>query len=146
MTFSDFNDKLQTFASNINEQMGIVIEQNEKQLVQMNREQLRKGEDTEGQILEPPLRNYQYAKSKKERGGQAPFWIPDLFLTGAFQGGMIIEVEDRDYFITSTDEKTEKLSKRYKNIFGVGVQNELKAQAINTKQLADNLKKYTGLG
>ena len=145
MLFSDFNEKYQLFISDLNRNKELAVQENEKPLLDINREQLLSGENTEGGTIEPPLRNFNYAKRKKETGGKAPFWIPDLKLTGAFQRGMFLETNDTSFQISSTDEKAEKLTTKYKDIFGIAGKNEIRAQKINTKKLAELLKKATGL-
>ena len=145
MLFSAFNDKYQTFVSNIHDNMRIAVESNEKPLVQINRDQLLIGTTNEGKTIEPTLRSMVYAVEKKKRGGIAPAGIPDMKDTGAFQDAMILLTDDRDYHITSTDDKTPDLTKKYKGLFGISPDNKVKAQNINTKKLAEMLKKATGL-
>lgn len=125
--------------------MEIAVQANEKPLVQINRDQMQIGKNAEGQTIGAYSSTW-YAKFKKEMGSKAPYRVPDLLLTGAFQGEMILETEDTSFEIFSTDEKTEKLIGYYgKVIFGIAPENTDKAKAINTKKLAEMLKKATGL-
>ena len=75
-------------------------------------------------------------------GSKAPYRVVDLLLTGNFQKEMILETDDRDYQILSTDDKTDDLVSKYgENIFGIAPENKTEAQALNTKKLAELLKK-----
>ena len=145
MTFSDFNNKFQLFVSDLNKNMGLVVQANEKPLVQINRDQLLSGNTNEGKPIEPTLRSFMYADEKKKKGGKAPFGIPDMKNTGAFQDAMILETDDRNYYILSTDDKTSDLTKKYKGLFGISPNNQAKAQAVNMVKLAQLLKQATGL-
>jgi hypothetical protein len=49
-----------------------------------------------------------------------PFRVPDLHLTGAFYGGMKLDVSGDSFTITSTDGKTPELVEKYgEDIFGL---------------------------
>lgn len=145
MLFSNFNSKFQLFVSNLNKNMEIAVQANEKPLVDINREQMQQGINAEGQTI-GAYRSTAYAKFKKSMGSRAPYRVPDLLLTGAFQKDMILVTEDTDYYITSTDDKTGELVDKYSDkIFGISKNNQSKAQEINTKKLAEMLKLATGL-
>jgi len=145
MKFSDFNFKFQLFVSDLNKNMALAVEQNEKPLVQLNRDQMQIGVNAEGKTI-GAYRSVSYAKFKKEMGSKAPYRVPDLLLTGAFQRDMILEVDEKDYFITSTDDKTDSLIEKYSDkIFGIGPDSKVQAQSLNTKKLAELLKQATGL-
>jgi len=141
MTFSDFNNKFQLFVSDLNKNMELAVQANEKPLVQINRRQMQVGKNAEGQAI-GAYRSASYAKFKKQMGSKAPYRVVDLLLTGNFQKEMILETDDRDYQILSTDDKTDDLVSKYgENIFGIAPENKTEAQALNTKKLAELLKK-----
>jgi len=144
MLFSDFNNKFQLFVSDLNKNMELAVQANEKPLVQINRRQMQVGKNAEGQAI-GAYRSASYAKFKKQMGSKAPYRVVDLLLTGNFQKEMILETDDRDYQILSTDDKTDDLVSKYgENIFGIAPENKTEAQALNTKKLAELLKKAIG--
>jgi len=121
--------------------MELAVQANEKPLVQINRRQMQVGKNAEGQAI-GAYRSASYAKFKKQMGSKAPYRVVDLLLTGNFQKEMILETDDRDYQILSTDDKTDDLVSKYgENIFGIAPENKTEAQALNTKKLAELLKK-----
>jgi hypothetical protein len=147
MRFTELNDKLQLFVSNLNDNLRLVVEANEKEIVDINRSQMRAGKNAEGQTI-GVYSSKAYDRYKKAIGSKSPAMVPDLLLTGAFQEAMILETEDTSYFITSNDEKTGELVGKYNdngNIFGIAKENEPQAQAINNRKLAQLLKQATGL-
>jgi hypothetical protein len=88
-------------------------------LVEINRLQLRTGEDAEGQPLDF-YRSLGYALYKASLPTfKSEVGIPDLFLTGAFQNAMKVNVSSGQFDITSSDKKTRKLQDRYGEIFGI---------------------------
>jgi len=145
MLFSTFNDKYQLFISDLNKNMELAVQANEKPLVDINRKQMQVGKNAEGQII-GAYRSTSYAKFKKQMGSKAPYRAVDLLLTGNFQKDMILETDDKDYQILSTDEKTDDLVSKYGDvIFGIAPENKSEAQNLNTKKLAELLKQATGL-
>jgi len=143
MTVRELNDKMQ--AVDIDQIIRDAVIKNGSKLVSLNRGQLVKGLTSEGETIEPPLRSYTYAKDKKSAGGQAPFWIPDMKNTGAFQRDMYLIVEDNDYYIESADEKAPALAAKYKKIFGLTKENKELAKVFNTKTIGEMYKKAVGL-
>lgn len=121
------------------------VRANEKALTDLNRDQLRHGLQSEGGLIYPDLQNEAYADAKKMAGGMAPFGVPDLYLTGSFQGEMQMEVDSRSYSFFSTDEKTPDLADKYKNIFGLTKENKEIAKVINTATLGKLYKNAVGL-
>jgi len=84
MKFTEFNDKVQMFVSDLNSHMGEAVQANEAGIVNLNRAQLLKGEDVKGELL-IPLRSLPYALEKKRKGGKAPTGIADLKDTERFK-------------------------------------------------------------
>lgn len=121
------------------------VEANEQALTDLNREQMRRGMTAEGTAIVPDLRNKLYADAKKQAGGRAPFGTPDLYLTGSFQERMQMDVDSRSYEFGSTDEKADKLSEKYANIFGLTKENKDMAKVITTKTLGELWRKAVGI-
>ena len=57
---------------------------------------------------------------------------PNIFVTGAYQGAMfMIMPDEKQYFITSDDEKVKYLPKMYDKLHGIAPENQPKVQEIN---------------
>ncbi len=122
-----------------------VVLDNDNALTDLNREQLLMGLTSKGATIAPSLASFVYAKNKKERGGRAPFGVPDMRNTGAFQREMQIDVDSGGYSFFSTDEKAAMLNEKYRDLFGLTVANIKRARNICTAALAVMYKKYLGL-
>jgi hypothetical protein len=86
------------------------IAKNEDAIMDLNRQQLDRGLDSEGQSL-GRYKNFKY---------KGRFQPVDLKLTGDFRNKFSLQVSDKETEIFSQDEKEEKLKKKYgKQIFGV---------------------------
>lgn len=142
MTVRELNDKLQ--ALDIDELTRQAVKMNEDKILDLNREQMETGKNTEGQTI-GAYRSKSYANFKKAIGSRAPFRVPDLKLTGEFHERMILEVDDNQYFIYSTDEKAGMLAEKYAKIFGLTKESQERAKEFNTKSLAVLFKQATGL-
>lgn len=81
-------------------------------LLSLVKSQLEKGETSIG-LLSPPLKNDYYAKRKQIDGSKAPFGIPDLKKSGAFQNKFKIKKGKDSLIIRSTDKKAPELLKKY---------------------------------
>lgn len=123
----------------------LAVEANEAAIVDMNRQQMVKGSRADGEVIEPEYRSFSYAMMKKDRGGQAPLFIPDLKLTGDFHEAMAMAVDEDGYEIGSSDEKTGMLMEKYRDIFGLTEENKVKARALTTVSLSKLYKQATGL-
>lgn len=86
------------------------ISANEDRIMDLNRQQLDRGLDSEGRSL-GKYANFKY----KNR-----FQPVDLKLTGDFRNKFSLQIDDKQTEIFSQDEKETKLIKRYgKDIFGI---------------------------
>lgn len=80
---------------------------------ELNREQLRKGQLSDGNLIRPQLDNPVYAVSKQTKGGIAPFMTPDLLNTGAFQEQITTTITAKTIKTFSLDLKAPKLELKY---------------------------------
>jgi len=108
-----------SFVANMNVNIALSIESVEKELVQMNKAQMLSSKDAENQPLfhsgtGSELLSPAYAKRTKKR-------TPNLYLTGDFQKGMFLNVNEGNlnWFIDSEDSKSKHLVNNYRNIFGI---------------------------
>lgn len=144
MTVRELNNRLQVI--DVDELCREAVTQNASKLVTMNKRQLEVGETITGGSIKPSYRSRLYAKYKQlEMGSQSPLGTPDLKLTGDFHKGFFLTVEDNEYFIESSDEKTGMLVDKYKDIFGLTTQNKDSAKVFVTRTFGDLFKKASGL-
>jgi hypothetical protein len=87
------------------------IKKNEKELVDINRDQMRKGDSGEGKIK--PDYSPWYLNFKQGLPSYFAGDSPDLFLTGSFQDTMFLDVKGDQAEFDSRDGKTTKLVDKY---------------------------------
>lgn len=90
-------------------------------LADLNAEQMKLGLNSEGKEIGYYM-SQEYAAWKQSRGSLAPSGVVDLFLSGAFQGGLFAKINDDTIIFDSTDSKTKMLDEKYSrngNIFGL---------------------------
>lgn len=133
--------KIEGFVQNINVNIAIAIENNERQLVQMNRQQMLDSKDSTGKPLIHKQTGSEYLSPAYARmTGKRK---PDLHLTGDFQSEMFLDVNElkMQYMIDSEDEKSGLLVENYgKNIFGVPAMRRNEAKLMNLKSFAKLFK------
>lgn len=93
------------------------LEETKEYIADLNAEQMHKGLKANGQEITPFYHNI--TVEKKIAKGQ-PFDRVTLFDTGAFYRGIFAEIKKTGVYSFSTDEKAERLVKKYgKFIFGL---------------------------
>ena len=115
--FADLKERLRSLP--IEDFIREVVEDNKEELADMNIAQLELGQDSEGELIRPELRNPGYAKMKKYKGGKAPLGTPDMKDTGSLYNKTNAEVRGNKIYFGSTDSKAPKLIKKYGKLFGV---------------------------
>lgn len=126
---------------NLSIQVPNLIEKTAFEIEALNKEQLYRGEDSEGYQLHPTYKNKYYARKKRQMNPKPGHGIPDLFYTGSFYKyfGVIVDKSQGTFRIDSTDSKTESLKKKYgEKIFGL----QPKSKAIYKEFLQKELKEY----
>lgn len=105
----------------------LAVEENSANIAKLNAEQMLEGLTAESKPIRPKY-SPAYLK-RKRRMGYSLDGTPDLKYSGAFQGDMDAIVHNGEYNLTSYDEKTQMLRKRYgEEIFGLSEDNIEKAQ------------------
>lgn len=142
-------DLLNAFKSlNIETETVNVIERTKDRMVYLNKSQLNlESIDSKGNSIKPKYFDREYAVYKQELNPFLPFGAPDLNLTGAFYSGFYATIQGSKIEFGSTDEKTDKLTKRYgKNIFGLTQENkdEYATETVRPK-VVEYVEKITGL-
>ncbi len=111
-------------ASNVDRLFRQAIVEHQEEILDLNVAQLEVGKDALGNLLlayESDI--YAAFKQGPPFNSKAPFGIADLILEGDFTEGFVLRVNGFDYFITSTDEKTDRLKAKYgEDIFGIMAQ------------------------
>jgi hypothetical protein len=92
-------------------------------LLDLNREQMKERQVTSEDTPIMP----EYSPHWKQIKGLKN---PNLYATGQFQKKLKMDVSDSKYLIKSQDWKNEKLTNKYKGIFGIAPSNQPKAKQI----------------
>lgn len=95
-----------------------ILKSEEALIVDANTEQLMRGEDSEGNVIDPPYASKHYAELKLFLN---PAGVVDLNLTGAFHAKFRLVVSKGwPAYLYSTDKKAPELKEKYgKDIYGV---------------------------
>lgn len=113
-----FQKNLSNF--NFTDERAKAIEHNKKEILDLNKSQLRIGIDSKGKTFGDYTSEW-YANMKKELNSyfaQPP--TPDLFLSGKLQKGMDLKVKGSNVDIFSNDpDSDEKTSGRFSDAFGI---------------------------
>jgi hypothetical protein len=119
MTISELRKKSNDFVRNLDVEIALVVEHNQD-LIKLNQEQMKASTDSEGRPLVNRMTGRKtLSPAYQKKTGKT---YPDLFLTGDFQRDMDILVNEGQgsYFLTSFDEKKDKLEDWYsEKIFGI---------------------------
>lgn len=122
------------------------VSQKTDYIVEVNRLQLRQGEDADEGEEFHFYGSLSYADFKASLSSyKAPLGIPDLFLTGSFQNAMTASVSGNEYKVTSSDKKRAKLEEQYDNIFGINTKKLPLVRAKMDRELIKLFKFKVGL-
>ncbi len=114
-------DRLKKVESELIITFSDVINDNNEQLEQAQRDQMAWGKNADNNNI-GRLKNKGYALRKKANGGKAPLNIADLKNSGDFYKGIKASADRTTFTLTSTDFKKDFLIKRYtEQIFGYNV-------------------------
>jgi len=124
MTIHELRLRSNKFVSELDKKIESVVSGN-PYLVDLNKKQLHNSRLANGNPIKPLYSN-SYAAVKG-------FRTPDLRDTGDFYRAMFIKYQSKAYTISSEDWKTSSLEAKYsKDIFGIGKENQARAQEITT--------------
>jgi hypothetical protein len=133
---SELIRRLETGYANQEKELERVVRFYGKDILDLNRQQLFKGEDSQGKGLRP-YKSKWYAAFKRMLN---PLGVTDLYLTGRFYSNMFIERFKFPVKINSRDAKTPELVDDYgKDIFGL---NEESKTILAKKFFKVELNKY----
>lgn len=134
----DISTKLNAYIQNIEYNVKQAVGTVEQQVLNLNRDQIHNKQQT---INDTPILPEYSSRWKAIKG----LVYPNLYDTGSFQKNMFLQIAKSGisnfvYLIKSTDWKNEKLTKKYKDIFGISKSNGMKAQQITSNAIAIDLK------
>jgi hypothetical protein len=116
--FDEIIDRLKRIESELSKTLVNVINENDKELEDAQRNQMAVGKNALNKNI-GRLRNQKYASIKKAKGGKAPKGIADLKNNGSFYKGIKASANQTTFTLTSTDSKKDLLTQKYTNeIFG----------------------------
>lgn len=121
---------------------GRAMKQNEKQIVDLNKQQLDEGVDARGFRITPEYSAFTVMK-KKEKG--QVFDRVTLEDTGAFRNRMKLNVKQSTFEIDSDDSKTPDLKEKYsEDILGLSDSGKKEAWVIVKPDVVQDIKTITG--
>jgi hypothetical protein len=131
MTAHEFYIKIKSLE--LQELKELAVIENKDDLIKLNQLQLHFGRTDKDQNIEPKYSDLYLKRKMRMPSYIAEIGVPDLYVTGAFYGGMDIIVENGEYFIISWDDKSRFLTERYVDILGLNDESIQKGQVIVTK-------------
>ena len=132
------NSVLKRLEVDINTVVEDAIIENSETLADLQRAQMLKGENSKGEKI-GKYRNPAYARKKASMNPLAGGSV-DLKLTGDFHRGIFVADVRKDVFVmSSADEKTVELSKKYDDPFGMNA--DSKNELVNGEFAKDFKKK-----
>lgn len=109
-------------------------------IIKAQRKQMRKGENALGAAIGRYSPSY-LAYKRTLNTYKAPSGVPDLFLTGAFQGSIKLDIKGTALELSSSDSKTGKLTGMYgPEIFGLSATSLASVHGPCTRALGKRLK------
>lgn len=126
MGLSDFKklrERLEFLPTQLPSIMGDCVTDYREEIVDLNVEQLMRGETPEQTPIRPSYRNKQYARYKQSINSRPPFGIPDLILTGSFSRSIRVNVYVTGFELQATDRKTPQLLEKYGAVIGLSLAN-----------------------
>jgi len=143
MDFFELYQKMQSV--NYDKLIAIAVVSNEKNILILQKDQLRKGETKDGSEISPKYSRGYYSWKRKQGTYRAKKGTPDLYLTGRFSDKMFVDVNS-DVKIDSLDSKRNKLVYKYgKGIFDLQENNLLKIQSKVGSSFIKEYKRHLGL-
>lgn len=115
------------------------VKANEKELVQINRNQMRSGRMGNGNLPDYSP----YSQILKDKSNYVAKWpTMDLYDTGSFQNNMYMDLTPKSVLFDSRDSKTDDLLRRFTDeIFELDVKSLRLAQDITTPTYNKNVHK-----
>lgn len=143
MTISELQKNVQKI--NIQKMFEQIIEEKEKEILEINKDQLEKGKNIKNQKIKPKYKNEPYAKKKQKLNPKAGFGTPDLKLSGEFQNLMFLKKKGKKY-IPESKAKHFKYLKKYKDVLGWSDKGEkIRNDKIIYKEFMAMVRKEIGI-
>ena len=140
MTIAELRKRSNAFVSSLSGTIAGIVDNNEE-LKELNRQQLRSSQLSNGQqISRPYAAGYAFWKQKYFASSYGD-GKPNMLLTGQLYDKMKIEARGNNYLIQSAVAYSGALIAKFGNIFGIAPDNRTKAQLITTKKLSELYKK-----
>lgn len=142
----ELSNRLKYLKANALQFLEVGIKNTEKELIDLQQDQMAVGENAEGDMI-GRLKNEEYAKRKKQKGGIAKFGQVDLKNTGDFYDAIFVKIAKKYIEISSSDFKTDGLEEKYGEIiFGLNEYYKVKYAEILIMELQDLILKYLKYG
>ena len=143
MTIAECNRRVSEAVSQIDMQKVAIIEFLEDNMVEMERDRLFKGLDTDNEFIEPFYTPFT-VWMKKLKGD--PYDRVTLYDTGAFQSAMYVSVFGDNVVFDSDDSKSGDLKEKYgEKIFGLTDENRTEVKSMFAQRLLQWFRELTKL-
>ena len=129
MIFDDLHNNVNSVIDRLDEMMIEAMVANKEAIIDLNIDQLEKGIGSDGLPITPEYASDEYASFKQSIGSKAPLGTPDTKLTGEFHSGFYAEGINSSnpgasgLYLDSSDWKTDRLTRKYANLFGIAPAN-----------------------
>lgn len=129
MPFEELHTRIDSVIDRIDEMCIEAMISMKEEIIDLNVSQLENGIGSDGNFV-GDYASAEYAGFKQSIGSKAPFGKVDTKLTGEFHSGFFAEAFHSDtegmsgLLIDSSDEKTNRLTSWYDNLFGIAPENE----------------------
>lgn len=129
----------------INEEAMEALSELSGDIVEIQKDQLLHGETVTGDKITPDYAFESYADWKSQKNPLAGVGTPDLRLTGAFYDGVFFRINGTEWEMSSTDSKTEDLTEKYRDIFGLQDPKKESIKELITRKIAEHVKIILGI-
>ena len=119
MDFAKLHRNFTELISELNELVLKSAMELKSNMADLNVKQMEDGVGYDDKPIRPEYQSKEYAKAKKAIGAKPPLGTPNLKLTGAFHSGVEAIKKGKAIVMWSTDEKTEKLDRKYPKALGL---------------------------
>ena len=132
-TVHEIAERLKSYVANLDSNISEALTYVESQILDLNRDQMKNKQITS---LDTPI-TPEYSPKWK---GIKNLKNPNLFNTGKFQNGLILNTKYPEYLIKSKDWKNDKLTEKYgSEIFGIAPSNRNEAYKITSPAIGKHL-------
>lgn len=123
-----------------------IMEEQEQEILDLNRDQLLKGRNIKNQKIKPKYKSDQYAKKKAKKNPKPGLGTPDLKLSGDFQDSFFLKKKGKNYLFDAKVPYKQYIIPKYNDVLGLSDKGEKEFKKdIVYKELMVKIRKELGL-